>query len=242
MAKAKKTTYVSMIGVARYPWLNKPDTKFKQEGQPGDFHIDLVINEEALDTPVRTNQGKTLDITYRELFDNALDQSYQLALEANPKDKRKITKKPVVREITDEEGEPTGELFIPFKQNSEIRPKGRDPVIIKRIPQFDAKGRAISERLLLGGGSLVKVAFTIRNEKPDGDFDKPSVYVAGTKEVHLRLDLQAVQVLKFVEGGAGGQTAERFGFGSEEDYEGIEDPEDGDIDDTDDEDEDGGDF
>lgn len=219
MAKSKKTTYVSMKGIARYPWLNKPDVKFNTDGL---FHIDLVVAPEDFAQPARTNTGKTLDITYQELFDNGLEQSYLVACEIYAKDKRKITKTEVGREITDEEGEPTGQLFIPFKQNAIIKPKGKDPVIIKRIPQFDARGVSIPSSVFVGGGSLVKVAFTIRNENPDGSFDNPSSWVATEKKVGLRLDLQAVQVLKLVEGGSSGQTADRFGFGVEDGYEGIE--------------------
>ncbi len=219
MAKAKRTTYVSMKGIARYPWLSKPDTKFNEDGL---FHLDLVIQDEDLDQPVRTSDGKTLDVTYRELFDNGLEQGYQIACEKHPKDKRKITKTEVTREITDEEGEPTGELFIPFKQNALIKPKGKDPIQIKRIPQFDAKGKQVPSSILIGGGSLVKVAFTIRNEKPDGSFDNPSSWVATEKKVGLRLDLQQVQVLKLVEGGAGGQ---KSAFGVEDGYDGIDEDE-----------------
>lgn len=42
--KAKHPTFVTPIGIAKYAWLNKPDTKFAKDGD-GDFKVRVLIED-----------------------------------------------------------------------------------------------------------------------------------------------------------------------------------------------------
>ena len=44
MTKPKKPRYTTPAGIAQYPWLNKPDTKFNPDGE---FKVNLEVDSES---------------------------------------------------------------------------------------------------------------------------------------------------------------------------------------------------
>lgn len=97
-----------------------------------------------------------------------------------------------------------GEVFFKFKKKSSYVSKKSGQLITTTVPIFDAMGKPLPANIDIGNGSQVKVAYTVY------PFNK-SRQIQG-----LSLRLEAVQVIKLVERGAGNQDAGSFGFGSVE--------------------------
>jgi hypothetical protein len=193
--KEKQKPITTPAGIARYPWLTKPDAKFAKEGQKPKFKVDLILSGEAADK---------LKALITPLADAAKAENDK----KNPKQKSFNTHYPFSAEL-DDQGEETGNTVFKFSANSYFEKDGERTDI--RIPIFDAKRNKL-ESPKVGGGSEIKVAFT------PVSFSNPAQKAAG-----VSLRLQAVQVLKLVEYTAGGN-AENYGFGEEEGFSADEMP------------------
>lgn len=200
--KARKPSYISCEGVAVYPWLNRPDTKFVPAGMTaeewgGVYKTSLQIPANAF-TSTEYRDG----LSFKALLDHLIDASFEEALREHPKDKKQIKRAFPYKEEVDDEGEETGNYLVNFKQNAKIKRKDGQVIEVK-IPLFNAKGQPITDAIY--GGSILKVAFTVRN-----------TWMAKDKEAGIRLDIAAVQVLKLVKNN---RSAADFGFGTEGGYD-----------------------
>lgn len=133
MAKAK--TMMSPKGVAVYPRLKTPDTKYNELGE---YKVGLAIAED---------EAKDLISKLQEIHKAWTGK-------AAPK-----SKNPMFKKETDEEGEETGRYIFNFKVKNRMTKKGdlweRQPLV------FDAKGKRIVDIPNIGGGSVLKVYFEI---------------------------------------------------------------------------------
>lgn len=196
---------VTPAGIAVWPRLNSPDTKFDEDGV---YKVDLVLGAEESEE-------------LRESLTQIAKENYQAELKKTTDGKKKAALKkfelqlPFTEEV-DEDGEETGNFVFKFKTKAKDK-KGN----AKKLPLVDAKKKPLGE--FVGSGSTIKVAFF------------PKGYImTGTKKYGTTLYLNAVQVLDLVASGAGGANAfdEEDGFESEEDptentgdsTEGTEDP------------------
>ena len=102
-----------------------------------------------------------------------------------------------------------GNTIFKFKNSTTI--KGRDGVIPRVIPVFDAKGKVFNAANL-GNDSVAKVSFVVQP------------YHKSATNCGLSLYLQAVQVLKLVEYN-NSASASNFGFGAEEGFEAADEEE-----------------
>ena len=167
--KPKRVRHVTPKGIAIFPWLGKPDTKFKPEGQ---YKITLRLSEEA---------AKPLIDKLRPLQDAAIAEAKK-----NPKNKgKKLTVHDTHKVVLDDNGDPTGEVDFSFKMTaSGISKKTNQPWAMKP-DLFDAHGQPLGSDVAVWGGSLVKVSFeAVAYDKPIG--------------CGLSLRLNAVQVIKLV--------------------------------------------
>lgn len=132
--------YVTPTGVANYPWLVEPDTKFNPDG---DYRVTMIFNEHTpeLDYILQDLQ-KTLDNFYNETISDP----------KNAKVKSKITK----ADIFDEDD--AGNVIMKFKQKAKIKSvKGTFDV---KIAIFDSKGKPL-KGVKLGSGSEIKLCFSV---------------------------------------------------------------------------------
>ena len=192
--KTKRTIYTSPAGVAVFPWLNRPDTKFVSDKNPaGMFKTDLVLTPDEFQLPALL-KGKGAG-PLKALIDAAVEASVEEAKQEHKKFARSIVPYHPYLDEVDDEGEPTGRVLVRFKQNAQITTKdGR--VINITIPIFDGRGTPLKSDVY--GGSVIKVAFSMRN-----------TWMAKDKQAGIRLDMSAVQVLKLVEYS---KDAASFGF------------------------------
>ena len=119
-------TFTTPQGVAQYPWLSKPDTKFSEEG---DYKVNLIIaKEEALPALKLVNQ------VYAENYEKEVKKAKGAEIKKAP---------PPFSEELDDAGQPTGNIILKFKSKAAYKPA-----------IFDAKGIPMIDSNIWGGSEL----------------------------------------------------------------------------------------
>jgi len=195
-AKRESVKFITPTGVAIYPKLHKPDTKFKKEGQ---YSVKLRLAPDAI--PAETVEK------LEALRDSQVEKSKAELTAAKKGGKVKTLK---VRDLfsseLDAEGNETGNIIINAKMTAsgiskkDGKPWTRSPLV------FDAKRKAMKPVPFIYGGSELKVAV-----------ESVAYYSAKDNEVGVSFYLEAVQVIKLVKG-SGERSAANIGFGEEEGY------------------------
>lgn len=188
--KNRNPRYVTDVGVAIYPYLTAPDTKFNADGE---YKVKLRLNPDSM---IRDVQGR--EIADVQTF---LDDMMLKALEKAKAENKGRIKEGDPPYIIDDE---TGDLLVNFKLKAVVRTK-EGSTFSQKPALFDAKGKPITPESIWGG-SKIKVSFEV------------VPYYTKIAGAGVTLRLRAVQVLELVTGGSGG-SAESFGFGEEEGYE-----------------------
>jgi hypothetical protein len=187
--KKKPVIITSPKGVAVYPHLTAPDTKYDAEGV---YHTKLAFD------PSDTESAKYLARLQKE-HDTALAGFRK----AEPAKVKKATVNAIISDELDREtGDETGRKIVNYKMYA--TGKGKDGTPFTRKPiLYDAAGKPITRPVKIGNQSILKIAHTL------------SPYMNG-KNVGITLYLSAVQIIKLVEFGGGSRAASEYGFGAEE--------------------------
>ncbi|MTD92898.1 DUF2815 family protein [Hyphomicrobium sp. xq] len=202
--KAKRPLVTTPKGRFKFPHLIVPDTKYDKDGK---FHVQLVLDEKSAAPLI-----KQFAPEHKAAIASAKEEYDEMAAEAEKlKKKMKVLFNPqdfFTSEV--EDGEPTGNVVFTFGTKAKLTVKdksGKDRVIQRVIPVFDAKGQRINgSDLSIWGGTLGKVSF----------FAQP-YFIPGSGLAGLSFRLAAVQVIELVSGG--GRSAGGFGFGQEDGFE-----------------------
>lgn len=160
-------TILKARGTAKFPWLNRPDTKFNLEG---DFKVDVVLTPDEA----------------QPLIDRLEAMQAEALKEAQAKKKGKRVKQadlPIQPEL-DEDGEETGNFVLRTKMKASGVSKKTGKPWSRKLPLFDAQGTPTNVRV--GGGSEIIVAF-----EPSA-YDSSSVGVGVT----LRMEAVQVITLR----------------------------------------------
>lgn len=207
-----KLNVVLPKGTAIYPRLNKPDTKYKPEGE---YSAKTRFSPDADDAVLNGKKVKwsVLHDALVKLRDDFLaEKKAELAASPKPEHKKKaktIEAVDIGNPALDDEGEETGDITINAKTKAsgvakDGSPWTREPVL------FDAKNKKLSvKQTQVYGGSTIKVACTA-----------VPYYMPKENTVGISFYMDAVQIIDLVSGG--GRSASAFGFGEEEGYEGDE--------------------
>lgn len=192
MAQKKRVRLLTPKGVAKFPFLNRPNTRFKEEGE---YSVNLVLN------PADEGVQEFLQ-QLEELTEKAVEKAKNDLIAAGKKAKAKnVTARLPYRNEEDDEGDETGNVEIKFRQRAKGKTKdGREFEIT--IPLFDAAGQPMSKDIY--GGSIIRINFT-----PN------PYYVASTGEAGVSLLINAVQVIELR---TRSTDASFFGFEQEEGY------------------------
>ena len=158
-------------GKAAWPHLNKPDTKFDKDGI---YSINLRLPREDAEGVVNT-------------IKDVLKESVESAKKEQKGKKVKVAPLPI-KDVEDEQGNPTGEVEIKFKLRA-VGQSGGDSWEQKPAI-FDASGKPMTETV--GSGSTVKVGCEV------------VPYYTSMAGAGVTLRLKAVQVLDLVEYTGGG--------------------------------------
>ena len=187
-----KELIVTPRGVAVYPRLSRPDTKFKEEGE---YKVTLRISEDDAQDLIET-------------LSDAMTASLREAQEEAAKDAAKKGRRPRSVKQADppwkEDPEVPGFLLITFKMRASGVERDTGRAWTQKPSIVDARGKIINnDDLNIGSGSEGKVSFFIQR------FATPTVGAG------ISLKLKGFQLLKLVEY-SGGMSAAALGFGQEE--------------------------
>lgn len=138
MSKPKTPRYTTPAGIAQYPYLNKPDTKFNPEGE---YKINLEIDAEDAG-PICT------------FLDEQLAAAIAKAKKENPG--KKIKEGSAGYETNEE----TGKTVLKFKLKAKVTTKSGDSWDQKPVI-FDAKGKPLTTPPNVGGGTKCKVSYEV---------------------------------------------------------------------------------
>ncbi len=161
-------------GTALWAKVFEPDTKFNPLG---DYSINLQM-------PVAKAAAMS------EQLDQIVQAKFKEAIKADPRLKNTLTTQEVCQPVFDREtGDDTGNVEFKFKLKAKVQK--RDGTYYEQQPAvLDSKKVPMTNDILIGNGSRVKVAF------------EPVPYVmASTKKAGVSLRLKAVQVIDLVEYG-----------------------------------------
>lgn len=162
-----KQYYSSPLGIGRYTWVNKPDTKFNSDGV---FKTDLMLEGD-----VALEMKAKIDVQVEEAL-NAYTEDMK------PVDRKKWSPYHPYEVEEDDDGNPTGRIFFKFRQNAVIKLKdGTTKKVVIGI--YDASDKASSVQVY--SGSKMRVRYSMR-----------AIPLKSSKEVGIRLDFFMVQVVE----------------------------------------------
>ena len=176
------------IGIAKYPSLNNPDTRFEsQQAKGGEYHVDLRIPEK---------DARPLIEELTALLDEWVKKANAERKAEKKKPLAAFSPTPWQEEY--EDGEPSGYWILKCKRGAEWKDRNGN-VQKNKIQFFDASGAGIGKlEEVIGGGIKLRVAMTCRG------------WIAPIG-IGIALDIRAVQIIELSSFG-GGDTD--FGFGS----------------------------
>ena len=187
--KIKIGKLVTPIGVARYPHLVIPDTKWKPEGE---YRCPLIYDADMADA-LRPKLQAFLDKGFEELK----TEHYGSTPNA-PKAKRLKKNDVPLKPLEDEEGNETGQYVLTPKRTASGNKKDGSAWKAK-IDIVDSKGKKMSkEGLSIWGGSKLRC-----------DCDVFAWFSPKDNEVGLKLEIVGVQIIELVAGG--GERESSFG-------------------------------
>lgn len=211
MAKAepKKLNLILPRGIAIYPKLNKPDTKFDAAGV---YDVKVTIAPDADDGYIGRDKADLAAVlealaVLRDEFAEA--KRAELASSSDPKSKAKaktLKVKDIGEPGLDDDGEENGRHILKAKMKaSGVNAKGENWT--RKPKLFDSKNKPLAENSPpVYGGSVLKVAALAM-----------PYYAANDNTVGVTLYLEAVQVLELVSAG-GNKSGAGYGFGVEDGY------------------------
>lgn len=135
MATIKNQSYTTPKGIAKYPWLTAPDTKFNPDG---DYKVTIVLGA-AEATPIV------------KFLDERLEASIAQAKKENAGKKIREADPPY------KVNEDTGEVEVTFKMKAKVNMKNGDS-FEQKPAIFDAKLKPMKD-VNVGGGSSIKVNY-----------------------------------------------------------------------------------
>lgn len=193
--KRKNPTKTTPSGIASWPKVVVPDSKFVKTGE---WTTKFLLDPNA--------KGVAEFLKY---LDDAVDAAVAEMKQEHAKYAKQIKRVAAYRDATDKEGNETGQIELTFKRPCQITPeqgKNAGKTFELAPPRlFDAMGTPLTTDPKLGGGSVIKVSF-----------EHWPYFSAKEKEVGITRRLLAVQILKLVQYD-GSKDAADYGFEAEED-------------------------
>lgn len=184
-----KKQYLTPEGVAKFPHLAEPNTRFVKGGK---YEVRLYFDDEA---------GAKLLAMLQEAYDEAIEiakEKYK-KMNAQSKANNPFSPQQFYKEEVLDDGTSTGRIFIHFDKLAKLElDDGR--VLEFEVPVFDKANKPMTQEDIkkASGGSTMRAAFKV----------KPYFMPAGAK-AGISIGLEAVQIIKAVEYT---RDAESYGF------------------------------
>jgi hypothetical protein len=191
--KTRPETLISPTGIASYPHLNNPDTRFSDQTPQYKVKLRLDPNDKSTqDFIAKLEQLRA--VGFEELKKSTPKYASRMKLEYD-----------VFKEEFDKEGNPTGFVTFEFKCKAEYKQKNTGKLVKIEPKLIDSKNKPFNRDTKIGGGSRLRVAFT------------PIPFAFSNTKVGLSLRLEAVQVIELATyGGASPFDEVEGGFSAED--------------------------
>lgn len=178
------------VGVARYPFLLRPHTRFDPDGE---YRVTLILPRDEAQELIAA-------------IDEALKASLEKAIADNPAKANKVRPaNPPYAPVTNEAGDDTGLVQFNFKAKAKIKPRNGAPPFHIKLAVFDAKGQTVPDTIRLGSGARMRICAEL------------TPYFTELVGAGVKLRLKAAQIVDLVE--YVGPSASQFGFGLENGYD-----------------------
>jgi hypothetical protein len=193
----QKTELTTARGIAVFPQLNEPSTKFDSNGVY-ECRLRYAADDAFIDT-FRERAQKVIDAKFNEVVKQLNDEG-KAGVAA------KVTKLPAPVAVEEDQatGDETGFVTIKAKKTASGISKKTGKPWKSKPDIFDARGNKLTNAPAIGGGSEMKM-----------NVELFGYYNAKDKQVGCSVRLNGVQVIKLVQYGA--RDAGGYGFGAEED-------------------------
>lgn len=200
--KPKKTQYITPEGEVTSAYLNKPSTKYKEDGE---YSVKLKFHKKDI---------AALCSQLQPLLEQAHEEGEAAFAELPAASRKKLgscTKDDLYTIVYDSEDKETDYVEMSFKSSAVRKDKKTNEKYEVRVPVFSAgKKTPLAKVPNIGKGTTAKASFTVA-----------PYFVSGTGACGLTKYLNAVQILDLIEFGGGTLTS--YGFDMEEGYEQEED-------------------
>lgn len=171
MRKNKHTTVTSPAGIAVYPWLNEPDTKFDADGV---YKVELRMSKDEAEPFI----DKISEIASKAMAEFKSE---------NPKKTLRSAPLPI-KDYIDEDGNPTDDVCLKFKLKAV---GGSGTNTWNQSPRlFDSQLRPMNEKI--GGGSTLKVGCEVV------PYNSPTIGVGVTLRLK---SVQCINLVEYSSGG-----------------------------------------
>ena len=137
MAKEKNQRLITPRGRAIYPYLNRPDTKFNEDGE---YKVKLAVPAKLAEDLVQQ-----IDALAKKAFDEAKAD--------------KKNKKVKEADLPYQYNEETDEFTFSFKMKATGKSKKTGEEWTQKPAIFDSKGKPCEAGIRVGGGSILRVSF-----------------------------------------------------------------------------------
>lgn len=192
--RPRLATITTPVGIAIWPKLNAPDTKYKLEGE---FGVKLKLTQEEaaplIEMISAANAAKFEEVKKELLAGDGKSKAAAKAL--------KYSDDLPYKADIDDEGDETDFVVFNFKMKHKIIREGKPDMLL--YPDiFDSQGKAIKRAPPIWGGSQLRVSAQI------------NPWYTAKFGVGVQLRLQAVQIIELSNGTA--RDAGGYGFGASE--------------------------
>ena len=147
----KGSAGITAKGEAMYPFLTKPDKRFKKEF--GEFKVNLIL-EPGTKTDEFVSMLEEIRDTFFDECKTKMKEDIKLKAKA-----KKLSKREVYEEEVDDEGEETGRYIFKFASVAGGLKK-KDNKLWSFIPRlYDSKAQLIKGEISVGNGSIIQVKY-----------------------------------------------------------------------------------
>ncbi len=185
MSKQTYNKLVTPVGVSQFAWLNKPDTKFDDNGH---YKVNIILDGDSAKPLIKS-------------INDEIAKAVEMAKEKSKGKNIKTANTPFEEEVVEETVngkkvmKPTGNIIFKFKAKAKIIMKNGD-VIDNKVPIFDSKGTPMTNQVWSGS-----------EMKASADMIPYYTAMAGAG---VSLRLKAVQITKLVEGSGASSSSHGF--------------------------------
>lgn len=199
MAKNERPKFTSPKGRFSFPKLTEPDTKFKKEGE---YSVKLILSAEDAQPLI-----DKLEPLHVQADEEGREKYAKLPVASRKKMEAKgggYALNPFYSPVYDRETEEeTGEVEFKFNMKASGVNEKTGKAWTMKPTIYDAKGKIITKKIKIGGGTIGKVAFSAM-----------PYFVPGSGAAGISLKMDAVQIIDLKEGFD--RDASSYGFGQEE--------------------------